>query len=339
MSFTYDVATRDRIGLLFGVAGPSGSGKTFTALTLAAAVAGPKGKVAVIDTENRRARHYADRFTFFHVPFEPPFTPERYIEAVRFADGIEGVEAILIDSMSHEWNGEGGCADIQAAIAEKMATDRNGVLQEWKIDAMTGPAWKKPKLRHKRMMSRLGQTRSHLIFSIRAEQKVEFVKRVIDGKERTEIVQKGFMPICEKEFMFEMSGSFMLHPDTPGVPRLDMPRKLNQDLLEIFGNGQPVTSAHGEALRAWAERGEDRRKPADKSTIAAEALIERFEDAEDAKAVLAIVDDPKVRTQRDWLREKRPELSAKVEAACAAAYSRHMQPADADDEPAMDEAA
>ena len=164
MSFTLRPAVREKIGLLFGVAGASGSGKTFSALLLAKGIANGTGRIAVIDTEAGRALHYAPKsgakadaaagtFDFLHLDFQPPFTPERYIEAIRACEEA-GATVIVIDSMSHEWAGEGGCADMQAAEAERMATNRStGKVDEWKIETMTAPAWKKPKQRHQRMMA------------------------------------------------------------------------------------------------------------------------------------------------------------------------------------------
>ena len=139
MSFEYRPAVREKIGALFGLAGASGSGKTRTALHLAKGMANGHGQVAVVDTESGRALHYAPRpgekadsskgtFDFFHIDFSPPFTPERYVEAIRFAE-TNGATVIVLDSTSHEWAGEGGCSDIQAIEAERMAraaAEKNG---------------------------------------------------------------------------------------------------------------------------------------------------------------------------------------------------------------------
>jgi energy-coupling factor transporter ATP-binding protein EcfA2 len=329
LTFTFRPAVREKIGLLFALAGPSGSGKTFTAMMLARGIANGTGRVAVIDTEAGRALHYAPKageaadgvrtFDFLHLDFPAPFTPERYVEAIRAAEAA-GATVIVIDSMSHEWAGEGGCSDIQAVEAEKLATDRKtGEVAEWKIDAMTAPAWKKPKMRHARMMARLIQTRSHLIFCLRAQEKIKIVKKA--NGPGTEIVPIGFQPICEKSFMFEMSGSFMLHPERPGAPDYAMPHKLNADLQAIFVDGERVGADAGKRLREWAEAGVDR-PPPDKAAMVARDLIERADDIETAQALFALVDDAKAQEQRAWLKSKRPELSQDVEAAFMAADAR-----------------
>ena len=269
MTFTIRPGVREKIGLLFGIAGASGSGKTFSALTLARGIANGTGRIAVIDTEAGRALHYAPKpgekadasrgtFDFLHLDFGPPFTPERYVEAIRACEDA-GATVVVIDSMSHEWNGEGGCSDMAEEAAIAAATDREGNFQAWRLEAMTGPSWKKPKLRHKRMMARLIQTRTHLIFCLRAEEKVKFQKVPgKNGKEKTEIVPIGFQPICEKAFLFELSGSMCMHPDRPGRPDYALQHKLNDQLQAIFPPDRTVDAEAGKRLRDWAESGAER---------------------------------------------------------------------------------
>jgi hypothetical protein len=343
MSFTLRPAVREKIGLLFGVAGASGSGKTFSALTLAKGIANGTGKIAVIDTEAGRALHYAPKpgeeadaakgtFNFLHLDFQPPFTPERYIEAIRACEEA-GATVIVIDSMSHEWSGEGGCSDMQMAEATRMATDRDGKLNEWKIEAMTAPAWKKPKLRHMRMMARLIQTRTHLIFCLRAQEKIKIVKKQ-DGK-GTEIVPVGFQPICEKNFMFELSGSMTLHPESPGEPRYDLPCKLNSELQAIFPQGHRINADAGKRLRMWAESGSDR--PAvDKIAEGVRDLVERIQDADSMDALQAITADTTVIKQRAYLAKNRPDLDQRVTEAVTTALALYES---ADGFPGAEEAA
>ena len=329
MTFTIRPAVREKIGLLFGIAGASGSGKTFSALTLARGIANGTGKIAVIDTEAGRALHYAPKpgtqadgvktFNFLHLDFPPPFTPERYIEAIQACEA-EGATVIVIDSMSHEWNGEGGCSDMAEAAAIAAATDRDGNVNAWKIDAMTGPSWKKPKLRHKRMMARLIQCRTHLIFCLRAEEKVKFVKaEQPNGKSKTEIVPVGFQPICEKGFMFELSGSMTLHPITPGHPRYDLPHKLNDELRQIFPESAFIDAAAGKRLRMWAETGADRPE-IDKAAEWARDLIERIQDASETE-LQVLTADPKTIASRARLDRSRPELASRINDAIADALA------------------
>ncbi|GBQ09058.1 AAA family ATPase [Saccharibacter floricola] len=344
MSFTIKPAIREKIGLLFGIAGASGSGKTFSALTLAEGIKGKNGKIAVIDTEAGRALHYAPcpgekadpskgTFDFLHLDFQPPFEPMRYVAAIKAAEDA-GATVIVIDSMSHEWDGEGGCADMAEAAALAAATDRQGNVAQWKIEAMTAPSWKKPKQQHKRMMARLIQTRTHLIFCLRAQEKIKFekVENPQTGRSRNEIRQMGFQPICEKSFMFELSGSMTMHPDTPGEPRYDLPRKLNHDLQVIFPAGKQITSAAGERLQRWAETGTDR-PPEDKNLSATREMVEAIQDAKTQEDLEEVTADERFIKRKQWLEEKRPELFGQVDAAIREALMR-FEGADDEEMPA-----
>src|SRR3954466_8729879 len=195
MPFNFRPAPRENVGLLIGLSGGTGSGKTFTAMRLAQGIAGDK-PFAVIDTEAGRANHYADRFKFDHGDLTPPFTPDRYAEAIAAADAAK-YPVIVVDSTSHEWAGEGGILDWQEAELDRMAGT------DWKKrEACKMAAWIKPKVSHKRMVQRLLQVRAHLILCFRAEPKVEMAR---DANGKLEIREKksltglqGWIPITEK---------------------------------------------------------------------------------------------------------------------------------------------
>src|SRR5678816_2121103 len=169
MPFSFRPAVRENVGLIVGLSGSSGSGKTYTAMRLAKGIAGDK-PFAVIDTEAGRAKHYADQFRFDHGDLTPPFTPDRYAEAIKAAD-VAGYPVIVVDSASHEWAGEGGILDWQESELDRMAGD------DWKKrEACRMAAWIKPKMAHKSMVQRLLQVRAHLVLCFRAEPKVEMVR-------------------------------------------------------------------------------------------------------------------------------------------------------------------
>jgi hypothetical protein len=76
---------------------------------------------------------------------------------------------------------------------------------------------------------------------------VKAVRNQQTGKQ--EIVHAGLMPVCERDFMFEMTFSLMLHPDAPGLPH---PLKISDTFKGAFPTGQTVTERAGEYLRAWS---------------------------------------------------------------------------------------
>jgi len=89
MSFSFQTAVREQLKARVAIDGPSGSGKTWTSLTCATALAGPNGRIAVIDTERGSARLYADFFKFdvLELPMDHRmFNPEVYVEALHAAE-------------------------------------------------------------------------------------------------------------------------------------------------------------------------------------------------------------------------------------------------------------
>lgn len=246
MSIEFRPAKREAVSLLIGLAGASGSGKTFSALELARGLAGDR-TFALIDTEAGRALHYADRFAFDHAALDPPFRPDRYLEAIAAADKA-GYPVVIVDSASHEHAGDGGLLDWHDAELDRMAGD------DWaKRERVKMAAWIAPKQAHKRFVSRLLQMRAHVILCFRAEEKIE-IARGQDG--RTEIRPKrtltgldGWVPVCEKTLPFELTLSLLLTPDAPGVPRAI---KLQEQHRPMVPLDRPLDAAAGAALAAWA---------------------------------------------------------------------------------------
>ena len=246
MTFQFKPAIRESVGLIIGLAGPSGSGKTYSAMRLASGISGDK-RFAVIDTEGGRAKHYADQFKFDHGDLMPPFRPQAYAEAIHAADAA-GYPVIVVDSVSHLWAGEGGVLEWQEEELDRMAGD------DWrKREACRMASWIKPKMQHKAFVQRLLQLRAHLILCFRAEEKIEMVK---DDQGKTRIVPKksttgldGWMPVCEKSLPYELTISFLLMPENPGVPH---PIKLQAQHRSMFPPGQPIDEEAGRRVAAWA---------------------------------------------------------------------------------------
>lgn len=237
MSFTFKPAKRENVGLLIGLVGPSGSGKTYSALELATGIAGGQ-KFCLIDTEAGRGLHYADQFEFDHGDFAPPFSPQRYTEAILAADKA-GYPVIVVDSVSHVWAGEGGVKEMQEAKFQQLGGR----------DAVKMLSWAEPKIENKKMMSRLLRVRSHLILCFRAEEKT---KMLANDKGKMVPTNIGWQPICEKNLPYELTASLLLSPDRPGVPE---PIKLQEQHRGLFRPGELISSASGAHIRDWAKGG------------------------------------------------------------------------------------
>jgi hypothetical protein len=76
----------------------------------------------------------------------------------------------------------------------------------------------------------------------------------VDGKmvvqpKQTLTSLDGWIPICEKSLPFELTASFLLVPNEPGVPR---PIKLQEQHRPFFPAGREITEASGVSLALWA---------------------------------------------------------------------------------------
>lgn len=227
--------------MLLSVAGTSGSGKTYSSLLLAAGLAGPNGRVGFLDTENGRGSMYADSpgimaalpGGFEIARLDPPFTPASYIAAIEGAEKA-GINVLVIDSATHEWEGLGGCCDI---------------AENNKLRGM--PNWSKAKLEHKKFMNRLLSTDMHLIFCLRARDKVKIMDVDKNGKKSTEVVPIGVQPIAEKSFVFEMLLSLQLDEKS----HFAMPIKVPEPLAALFTGKRLLTKDDGARIRQWNETG------------------------------------------------------------------------------------
>lgn len=238
---TFRPAKREKVGLLIGLAGASGSGKSFSALRLARGLAGDQ-PFAAIDTEANRLLHYADRFQpWEHAELGPPFTPARYAEAIAEADKA-GYPVIVVDSASHEHAGEGGLLDM---FDEDFAKANHA-------EGKRMSCWIRPKMEHKRFVSRMLQVHAHLILCFRAEEKIEIVKeggRTVVRPKQSLVGLDGWLPVCEKNLPFELTLSLLLTPDAPGVPK---PIKLQDQHRPFLPLDRPISEETGVELAKWA---------------------------------------------------------------------------------------
>ena len=243
-------AVRQQVPLLVGLFGPSGSGKTFSALRLAQGiqqVAG--GDIFVVDTESKRALHYADRFRFRHVEFGAPFGSLDYLAALQYCVG-KGARTIIVDSMSHEHEGVGGYLMTQEAELDRIAGDNESKRQK-----ATYSAWIVPAKQRRQFINGVLGLNANFIFCFRAKEKL----KIKGGGSPTEL---GYMPIAGEEFLFEMTVNALLLPGARGVPtwKTDYPGerrmlKLPEQFRELLLKEQPLDEEIGRNLAQWAQGG------------------------------------------------------------------------------------
>lgn len=183
MAIQFQRAQRKKAKLRLALAGPAGSGKTYSALLIAF---GLGGRIAMIDTERSSGELYSHLGEYDVCTLEPPFTPEKYTEAIRAAEEA-GYDVIIIDSLSHAWAGPGGVLDIHG-----FAADRGG--NSW-------TAWRQVTPRHNDLVNTMLQTRCHVIATMRS--KMDHVQTTENGK--AVIKKVGMNPIQRDGMEYEFT--------------------------------------------------------------------------------------------------------------------------------------
>lgn len=230
-------AERSGSRVVIGISGQSGSGKTYSALKLARGMVDSPSEIGFLDTENGRGRLYSNILDgkFLHADLYAPFSPARYRQAIEEFQK-EGVKVLVIDSGSHEWEGEGGCADIadQPLLNGKKMAD-----------------WKRAKAEHKKFMSALLQSNMHIIVCLRARNKTDF-------SNPKDPMPLGLHPVCEKDFMFEMTVSMMMYDNGKVQEFTKLPEELRPIFFESGRDSQHhgyIGEAHGRGLIKWVDSG------------------------------------------------------------------------------------
>lgn len=190
MSFTIQKAQRKKAKLRIGLSGPSGSGKTYSALLLASGIASSWDKILLIDTENGSGELYSDLGEYNVITLEAPYTPERYIEAIQAGEDA-GMEVIIIDSTSHEWEGKGGCLEINERLASA------------KFKGNTWAAWSETTPRHQRFISAITTSTCHIVTTARS-------KTDMMQTEDKKVKKVGMKEIQREGFEYELTANFTI---------------------------------------------------------------------------------------------------------------------------------
>ena len=240
-------AVRAAVPLLIGIAGPSSSGKTFSALRLATGMQRiTGGEIFMLDTEARRGLHYADQFDFRHVDFRAPFSPLDYMAGLEHCVS-KGAKIIVVDTATHEHDGDGGVLDWYEAELDRIA-GKSDFAKRKRVGQL---AWQAPKAARKKLVNKIIHLGVNMIFCYRAKEKLKQV-----GKE---LVQMGWTPIAAHEFVYEMTASFLLPPGSQGVPefRPEAPGEKSLTKLPLYFDWLPRSKAAlseevGEKMARWA---------------------------------------------------------------------------------------
>lgn len=219
-------AQRQQAKIKLALQGPSGAGKTLSSLLLASGLTNNVwSKIAVIDTENHSADLYSHLGEYNVLQLSKPFSPERYIEAIETCEKA-GMEVIIIDSISHEWEGKGGILDIHGSMAGNSFTN-----------------WHKITPRHNSFVQKILQSDCHIIGTIRTKQ--DYVLTDKNGKMVPEKV--GLKGVTRDGMDYEFTIVFDLDIKHHAVASKDR-TGLFMDKPEAV-----IVPGHGIRIKKWCE--------------------------------------------------------------------------------------
>lgn len=225
----FQKATRKTAKLRLGLTGPSGSGKTFGALTIARELG---SKIACIDTEHGSASLYSDMADFDVLELAAPYSPERYIAAIKEAEKA-GYDVLIIDSATHEWSGAGGVLELLDEVAKA------------KFRGNTWSAWNEMTPRHRKFIDAMLQSPMHIICTGRS--KTETAQTEENGKKK---VAKLGMKVEQRDgFEYEFTVVLdIVHDGHYAVA--------SKDRTRLFaGDPKPITADTGRMLLEWLNAG------------------------------------------------------------------------------------
>lgn len=222
-------ATRQKVKLRLSIASPTGFGKTYSALLLAYGITNDWNKIAVVDTENESASLYSDLGEYNTVSLGPPFTTQKYIDAIKLCESEE-MEVIIIDSITHVWKGEGGLLEYQNALG--------GRYQDW---AKATPLYQK-------WLNAILHSSCHVITTMRKKQAYALVTE--NGKNKVE--KKGMEDEIRDGYDYEMTIAFEIVNDKHLTTA-------SKDRTRLF-DGKPefiINESTGNMIKDWCDSGID----------------------------------------------------------------------------------
>jgi hypothetical protein len=216
-------AERKQALIKLAIQGPSGSGKTYSSLLLAYGLVGDWNQIAVIDTENNSSHLYSHLGNYNVLSLSEPFSPERYIEAIEICEKA-GMKAIIIDSISQEWEGSGGIIETHGNMAGNSFTNWNRVTP-----------------RHNAFIQKILQSSSHIIATVRSKQ--DYVLTDKNGKMVPEKV--GLKGVTRDGTDYEFTVVLDLDIKHQAIA--------SKDRTGLFTNPLPftITEQTGNRIRQW----------------------------------------------------------------------------------------
>lgn len=231
MAFQAKKAVKYQIKAKMALMGPSGSGKTYSALRLAG---GMGARTLLGNTEMDRGYLYAAKFNYDIVDLSAPYTPERYIELIDYAES-EGYDTLIIDSGTHEWSGKGGLLEVHGNMPGNSYTN-----------------WSKITPRHNAFVDKILYSKINIIVCLRGKD-VYVMTENEKGKQTPK--KEGMGADMRANFEYEMMATLMLDQQNHVASAMKDNTGLFENRFEV------LTEAHGQLLMQWANDGAESGQP------------------------------------------------------------------------------
>ena len=238
MAFVGKRAQRSQAKARLGLCGPSGSGKTMSALRVAAGIARALGRegddtaIALLDTERSSANLYAHVVPFTHVEFPPPYSVERYQDAIEYLESL-GCVVGIIDQISHAWAGPGGLLEYVDEQKARSSANRNQIQ-----------AWATATPKQNAFVDSMLRCKIHLIATMRSKTEWVMEEVVENGRKRTVPRKLGLAPIQRDQIEYEFTTFLNLDADTHHAVA-------SKDRTELFKGQMMLDERVGETLAKW----------------------------------------------------------------------------------------
>lgn len=221
-------ATRQNATIKLAITGTSGSGKTYSALLIAK---GLGGKTALLDTEYGSASLYADKFDFDTWDELDPsgFPPEYFIRVIKAAEEA-GYQNLIIDSLTHEWSGRGGCLELVDALSRSRYKGNSYV------------AWGEITPRHNKLIEAIVGAKINIIATMRAKSEYVLNKDERTGKSTPQKVGLGSVQRDGTDYEFTIM--FELDRDSHLA-------SVGKDRTGLFTDPRVITEDTGRTIAQW----------------------------------------------------------------------------------------
>jgi len=283
-------ASRKKAKIRLGLSAVAGGGKTYSALLIAYGLCSDWEKIAVIDSENCSADLYAHLGPYNVLPISAPYPPEKYVEAIKACENA-GMEVIIIDSISHEWDGKGGCLEIVDAITQG-STSKNSYV-----------AWGRVTPRHQAFIDAMLSSKCHILTTVRRKQDYEMTK---DANGKVKVEKAGLKEQTRDGWEYELTVNLQLdtmHQATASKDRTGL----------FMGKPEFIPSVEtGKMILEWCETGADPREEIDQATanLSNVANLDELKMFRDTLPSYVISDEKFITAARARQTELRPPAAA-----------------------------